>query len=47
MSTDMRKIYSTNFVMDQLLKQKFYEIQNKFHINDNPKKREQNNEVNN
>ena len=47
MSTDMRKIYSINFVMDQLLKQKFYEIQNMFDINDNPKKREQNNEVNN
>jgi hypothetical protein len=41
----MRKTYSTNFVMDQLLKQKFYEIQNMFHINENQKKSEQNNEV--
>ena len=42
----MRKIFSSNFVMDQVLKQKFYEIQNMFYINENPKKKEENYRVN-
>jgi hypothetical protein len=42
----MRKKYSSNFVMNQVLKQRFNEIQNIFSINDKTEKREENNEVN-
>jgi hypothetical protein len=44
-SNESRRKYSSNFVMDQLLKQKFYEIQKMFSINSKPEKRERKNEV--
>ena len=45
-SNESRRKYSSNFIMDQLLKQKLYEIENIINIRNKAGRKEINNNVN-